>query len=244
MLFNLLNSLLPRHCLFCLEKTQNSTNLCTSCLKTLTLNSNCCQRCASPMEYTPTQHKLLCGNCLSHQYFYDKVYSPYTYAYDIRYIITKLKYHKKIHLAKILAELFTQQAPFSAAQDNEESQLYPLPQLIIPMPMHTKRLRERGYNQALEISRFLASYYQLPLDYKYFVRTRYTQLQAGLAASERQKNVANAFTVKKPLNYNHIALVDDVMTTGSTVNEAAKILKKNGIKQVDVWTIARAGVKH
>lgn len=196
------------------------------------------------MEYTSAPHKLLCGNCLSHQYFYDKVYSPYTYEYDIRYLITKLKYHKKIHFAKILAELFTRQTAFSAAKNNEETIEYQLPQLIIPMPMHAKRLRERGYNQALEISRFLASYYQLPLDYKHFVRTRYTQLQAGLAAADRQKNVANAFTLKKPLVYNHIALIDDVMTTGSTVNEAAKVLKKNGIKQVDIWTIARAGVKH
>lgn len=244
MLFNLLDSFMPRHCLFCLEKTQNSTNLCISCLDTLTLNSSCCRRCASPMEYTSRPHKLLCGNCLSHQYYYDKVYSPYTYSHDIRYLITNLKYHKKIHFAKILAELFTRQADFSAAKNTTETTACQLPQLIIPMPMHTKRLRARGYNQALEISRFLASYYQLPLDYQHFVRTRYTQLQAGLAASERQKNVANAFTLKKPLVYNHIALIDDVMTTGSTVNEAAKVLKKNGIKQVDIWTIARAGVKH
>ena len=114
--------------------------------------------------------------------------------------------------------------------------------------MHNKRLRERGFNQALEISRYLAAYYSLTLDYNSLIRSRYTNLQAGLVASERQKNVSNAFTIKKTLDYQHIAIVDDVMTTGSSANEVAKLLKNSIAKgeniQVDIWTIARAGPKH
>lgn len=177
----------------------------------------------------------LCGNCLSHHYEYDQVYSPFLYSEDIRYLITKFKYQKKIHYARILSELFIQQA---AQYTN-----FQLPDAIIPMPMHPGRLKERGFNQALEISRFFSAFYQLPLDYSNLIRSRYTDLQAGLAASERQKNVRQAFAIKEPSVDKHIALVDDVMTTGSTVNEAAKLLKKHGVERVDVWTIARAGIK-
>jgi ComF family protein len=109
--------------------------------------------------------------------------------------------------------------------------------------MHAKRLRQRGFNQALELSRFFASHYQLPLNYSHLIRSRHTNLQAGMNAKERQKNVQQAFKLKHILPYEHIALIDDVMTTGSTVNEAAKVLKQHGVKQVDVWIIARAGLK-
>ena len=152
------------------------------------------------------------------------------------YLIKKLKYQQKIHYANILATLFIQKI--------NTLKNFQLPQVIIPIPMHTKRLKSRGFNQALEISRIFASHYQIPLNYSYFIRHRYTDLQAEMSASKRQKNVQHAFLLKKPINYSHIALVDDVMTTGSTVNEAARVLKKSGVKKVDVWTIARAAFKH
>lgn len=223
----------PRHCLFCLEKTHSHSDLCQSCVDSLVLNKNCCQRCATPMSHTIQQDIILCGNCLSHHYHYDRVYSPYLYSEEISYLIRKFKYQKKIHYANVLSELFIQQT--------ELVNDFQFPQAIIPVPMHQKRLRQRGFNQALELSRSLASRYQLPLLYSCLIRNRYTSLQAGLIATERQKNVHQAFAMKKPIPYEHIALVDDVMTTGSTVNEAAKILKLNGIARVDIWTIARAG---
>ena len=179
------------------------------------------------------QHIPLCGNCLSHHYCYDQVYSPFIYSEEMRYLIKKMKYQKKIHFANILAQLFIQKID----QFND----FQLPQVIIPIPMHTERLKQRGFNQALELSRFFASHYQLPLNYSGLIRSRHTNLQAGMTAKQRQKNVRQAFMLKEPIEYTHIALIDDVMTTGSTVNEAAKILKKNGVNKVDVWSIARAG---
>ncbi len=121
-----------------------------------------------------------------------------------------------------------------------------MPEILIPMPMHTQRLQQRGYNQALELARFFAAHFQLELDYKTLQRNRPTLLQAGLSAKERQKNVKNAFNINAHTHISrlsgikHIALIDDVMTTGSTLNEAAKILKQSGIKRVDAWIIARA----
>jgi len=230
------NDLIPRHCLFCLQKTHSSLDLCPHCIADLSLNTLCCQRCALPLEHVSPDSTTLCGNCLSHDYYYDQVFSPFHYSDDLAYLIKKLKYQQKIHYAGLLAKLFIEQA--DAHTD------FQLPQAIIPIPMHSKRLKSRGYNQALELSRIFSYYYQLPLDYTSLIRHRYTQLQAEMNASKRQKNVKNAFLLKQAMSYSHIVLVDDVMTTGSTVNEAAKVLKKSGIKRVDIWTIARAGWKH
>ncbi|MBE9525973.1 MAG: ComF family protein, partial [Proteobacteria bacterium] len=185
-MFNLLNKIIPRHCLFCLQKILDNKDICEACFDAIAVNKSCCQRCASPIEQLDVRHNLLCGHCLSHQHDFDQVISPFLYSKEIRYLITSLKYQKKIHFAKVLAELFIQQV------NNNSS--FKLPQAIIPMPMHVKRLRDRGFNQALELSRYFSSYYALPLDYKSITRSRYTDLQAGLAASERQKNVANAFS--------------------------------------------------
>ena len=235
-----INNLVPRHCLFCLEKTQSNSDLCCHCIDDLTLNTYCCQRCASPMEQpallSKKQEVILCGNCLSHHFHYDRVYSPFLYSEEMSYLIKKMKYQKKIHFAHILSKLFIQKA--------EHLLDFQLPQVIIPMPMHSERLKQRGFNQALELSRLLASHYKRPLDYNSLIRSRHTDLQAGMSGIERQKNVQHAFIVKKPTKYEHIALIDDVMTTGNTVNEAAKMLKKSGVKQVDVWIIARAAMNN
>lgn len=152
------------------------------------------------------------------------------------YLIKKLKYQQKIHYANILATLFMQQID---TLNNTQ-----LPQAFIPIPMHRQRLKSRGFNQALEIARIFASHYRIPLNYTHFIRHRYTDLQAEMSASKRQKNVQHAFLLNKTIPYTHIALIDDVMTTGSTVNEAARILKKSGVERVDVWTIARAAFKN
>lgn len=229
----LLGRLIPRHCLFCLEKTHSDSELCQGCIDTLSVNHYCCQRCANPLEATITQVIGLCGNCLSHDYYYDRVYSPYLYSDVLSYLIRKFKYQNKIHYARVLSQLFT-------AQTISLRRLQ-LPQAFIPVPMHPRRLRQRGFNQALELGRCFARHHQLPLDYTSLLRQRDTSVQAGLQARARQKNVRHAFALKQPLNYQHIALVDDVMTTGSTVNEAARELKRHGITRVDVWTIARAG---
>ncbi len=234
-LSRVIDSLIPRHCLFCLEQTSGNNDLCPHCRTHIQHNKLACQRCALPLS---TSDSSICGNCLSHQYYYNQVYSPFIYTDAIRYLIRQLKYHNKIHYAQTLARLFI--------QSSTQFQDFQLPEVLIPMPMHTQRLQQRGYNQALELARFFAAHFQLQLDYKSLLRTRPTLLQAGLNAKERQKNVKNAFNINKHAHISrlsgiqHIALIDDVMTTGSTLNEAAKILRQSGIKRVDAWIIARA----
>jgi ComF family protein len=230
-----LSFLLPQYCLFCREKTTNHFTICTNCIAALPKNISHCYRCSLPLEQSEYSGQRLCGNCLSHRYYYDQVYSPFLYSEGIRYLISQFKYHHKLHYSAVLTKLFTEA---STRQDS-----FKLPQVFLPMPMHRIRMRQRGFNQALELARLLSRYFQIPMDCRSLLRIRNTDLQASLNRKERQKNVRQAFGLAKPLQYQHVALIDDVMTTGCTVNEAAHVLKTAGIRQVDIWCIARASLK-
>ena len=107
------------------------------------------------------------------------------------------------------------------------------------MPLHSQRLKQRGYNQTHEIARLLAADLCLPLLTDSVIRQKATQSQTGLSAKARRQNLRDAFLVQLSDRYDHIAVVDDVMTTGSTAAELAKALKIAGVKRVDVWVVAR-----
>ena len=113
-----------------------------------------------------------------------------------------------------------------------------LPELIIPIPLHRKRLRQRGFNQAVELARPIAKQLGLSIDRTLCKRIKNTPAQITLEAKQRQQNMRNAFQIKPP-NLDYIAIIDDVMTTTSTVNELCKCLRKQGVKKIDVWVIAR-----
>lgn len=116
-----------------------------------------------------------------------------------------------------------------------------LPDLIIPIPLHQKRLQERGFNQALEIAKPIAKKFGLPIDYKGIQRIKFTMPQSGLAALERKRNMDNAFSISENYSGLYIALVDDVITTGCTVRECARLLVKHGAAKIDLWCAARNG---
>ena len=116
----------------------------------------------------------------------------------------------------------------------------PLPELILPVPLHHRRLRERGFNQALELARPIAAGLGLPLDWHHAQRLRATDPQSDLPAKLRSHNVKGAFTVAPGLAVSSVAIVDDVMTTGHTVNELAVMLRGSGVRSVSVWVCARA----
>ena len=115
-------------------------------------------------------------------------------------------------------------------------------QTVVPVPLHPKRLRERGFNQALSLARFVNRFYSIPLDQNNLVRARWTHTQVGLSESKRKENVRGAFLVKNAKNFQskHILLVDDVYTSGSTVDECAKVLINAGARTVQILTLARA----
>ena len=122
----------------------------------------------------------------------------------------------------------------------EKAALAPRPDLLIPLPLHPVRLKERGYNQSFELASPLAKQLQLPLRQDILDRKINTEHQARLPLAERQKNMRNAFYARKNVAGMHIAIVDDVMTTGASLNAAALCLKKAGAARVDAWILARA----
>jgi len=155
------------------------------------------------------------------------------YAPPLDRLIQQLKFNQKLHLARLLGTLM--------ARDIRQQALT-LPDLLLPVPLHKQRLQQRGYNQALEIARILARALNVKLDLHCCVRHKATREQTGLPAQQRKTNLQGAFQVRRDVQGKHIAIVDDVMTTGSTVTELSKALLQQGAKRIDVWVCARANV--
>jgi ComF family protein len=173
---------------------------------------------------------VLCGRCLSHPPAFDQTYAPFVHQGAIRHLVGSLKFGSCYKNARLLGLLLAEHVKQTADR----------PELILPVPLHKARYRSRGFNQAIEIARTVANELNLPLDLNSCIRHRDTPHQTQLSAQKRRKNLKHAFSLIKPLQVRHVAILDDVMTTGSTVHELAALLKKSGVTQVDVWVCARA----
>jgi ComF family protein len=173
---------------------------------------------------------MLCGRCLSRHPAFDETYAPFIHQGAIRHLIGTLKFGANYKNARLLGMLLAEHLQQTAER----------PELILPVPLHKSRYRERGFNQAIEIARTVGKELQIPLDLASCRRHRDTPHQTQLTAKKRRKNLKNAFSVIKPIHARHIAILDDVMTTGSTAHELAYVLKKAGASRVDVWVCARA----
>jgi ComF family protein len=179
----------------------------------------------------------VCGRCLTHPPHYDRTVAAWRYAYPADRMLQALKYGARLALAGFCAENIAQA---STQASNQNIQSKPLEaDLIVPMPLHPRRLAERGFNQALEIARPLARSLGIAIDAHAVQRVRDTAAQAGLPFSERVKNVRSAFACERNLDGLRVAVVDDVMTTGATLNELAKTLKRAGASHVENWVVAR-----
>ena len=194
-----------------------------------------CYQCALPLHGTTAVPSPLCGHCLKEPPSYDHTFSAFQYAHPVDHLIHDLKFNRKLAIARLLGELMAQQLTKRACA--------PLPQLITPVPLHAARLRERGYNQATELARPIARALNIPIDYQHCQRHRATAVQSDLPANERLRNVKGGFSVAKKLPAHHVAIVDDVMTTGATVAEFATTLRSAGVKKIEVWVCARAALK-
>ncbi len=221
--------LLPPTCILCGNPGHNSRDICHSCYMQLPRNNLSCYRCAEILE-PPSTAPVLCGRCLSRHPAFDETVAPFIHQGAIRHLIGSLKFGANYKNARLLGLLLTEHLKQTAE----------LPDLIIPVPLHKTRYRERGFNQAIEIARTVAKDMQIPLDLTSCKRHRDTPHQTQLPAKRRRKNLKNAFSIIKPIQARHIAILDDVMTTGTTAHELAYVLKKAGASRVDVWVCARA----
>lgn len=148
----------------------------------------------------------------------------------MQYLLTGLKFRADYKNARLLGLLLAEHLQKTAEK----------PDCILPVPLHKARYRQRGFNQAIEIARTVSKELHIPLDLNTCLRHRDTPHQTELSAKQRRKNLKNAFSIIKPIQARHIAILDDVMTTGTTVHELAAVLKKAGVSRVDVWVCARA----
>ncbi len=152
------------------------------------------------------------------------------YDFPVASLIQALKYGHRLEVSAALTELWLDHAAPN-----------PFPDLLVPMPLHPARLRERGFNQALELARILAQQCDLPLSRDACQRIRDTPPQAALPLKARRKNLRGAFSANADqVSGKRIAIVDDVMTSGSSLNELAATLKKAGTVEVECWVMARA----
>jgi ComF family protein len=166
---------------------------------------------------------------------FDLAFCPWQYAYPVDHLVRGLKYRGAVACGRVLGELMARRIQLSRSDR--------MPEALLPVPLAPQRFRVRGYNQAIELARWIGRRLDIPLQADVAVRTRETQEQAGLDAKGRRRNIRGAFALGAPLQFRHVAIVDDVITTGSTTNELARMLKRAGAKHVEVWAAARAG-KH
>ena len=192
-----------------------------------------CPRCGLGFGETPGEDHL-CSGCLTEERYFTMARALGPYEGLMVEAISRFKYQGASRLAKplgtLLAEYKDPDFPFSGFD------------LILAVPLHRQRLRQRGFNQSLLLARRISRRHSIPLDFTALQRTRPTQPQTQLSGSERQKNIRGAFEVRAPeaTRDKQILLIDDVFTTGATVQECSKVLLKAGAKRVDVLTLARA----
>lgn len=226
---NIIQSLLyPRRCILCGAIGDYELHLCHACHDSLPFNHHACPRCALPLPpHVPSTQ--WCGRCIKRQPPFTQTITTLRYEPPVNRLVGMLKFQHKLHLVKPLAGLLIEQL----------GELHEQPDLLIPVPLHPLRLRQRGFNQSVEITRILAKHYRLPYDWRICRRIKETKAQSELNEKERRRNLSNAFQVCTKVNGSHLVLVDDVITTGATVTELSKLLKKAGAKRIDVWAVAR-----
>lgn len=219
---SLLDALLPRSCLLC--GAAAGAHLCAGCDTDLPrLAGPCCPVCALPM----TTSAPICGECLRRPPAFDATLAPLRYTYPVDHLVQQLKFGHRLAGADFFAHcLLAMPAP---AGD-----------MIVPVPLSPQRLQERGFNQAVEIARTLARTLRIPLAIDSLVRARDTLPQSRLPWRARRSNVRQAFACRHDLTGKNVIVVDDVMTTGATLDAVAQVLKDHGAAHVVNWIASRA----
>lgn len=173
---------------------------------------------------------VICGACLRHPPPHNASHIPFLYLDAIPNLIRGAKFHGRLNLARLLGLCLARALNQVGAQR---------PEIVIPVPLHPQRWRERGYNQAQEIARALSSELAIPVDTQTCVRLHANRPQVGLDREERRLNVRGVFGLTRTIPAKHIAILDDVVTTGSTAAEVAMMLRQAGAERIDLWAVAR-----
>lgn len=221
-ILNNIHSLRPPSCCLLCGADSQAEAFCANCRDALPwLPDSRCPRCA-----LPTLDGGLCGGCLKKPPAFDQTHAAFAYEGDLARLITSAKFGGNWSIFPALAQLL-------------KAHILSAPDLIIPLPLHASRLRERGFNQALEIAQPIAASLKRSINVSMLERSRDTEHQARLHHHARERNMRHAFACHANPHGLHLALVDDIMTTGATLDAAARCLKNAGAARVDVWILAR-----
>jgi ComF family protein len=216
---------LPLRCLLC-GGVADASGLCAACAAELPGNRCCCARCALPLP----QPTALCGVCQRQPPPWHAAWVPFCYGWPLDRLESRYKFSAALAAGRALAAQWIACGPPPVRPD-----------AVLAVPLHRARLRERGYNQSLELARMLARRWRLPLRQGLLQRVRATAAQTELDARARRRNVRAAFRVPHgTMLPAHVVVLDDVMTTGTTLAECARTLRRAGARRVDVWALARA----
>ncbi len=223
--------LFPRCCILCSGPSDCKHDLCSACMAVLPWAKERCYRCANTLPGAlPT---VACGACQTTPPPFWLTHTLFAWQPPISRLLIQLKFQHKLLHAQLLGELFAAKI----CSDWYPSQR--LPDAILPVPLHPARLRARGYNQAVELARPIARAFQLPLLIRACERRKATAPQTALTAIARQQNLENAFILRESIAGRYLAVLDDVITTGSTVGELCRMLQNQGANRIDVWCLAR-----
>lgn len=212
-------------CFFCLSKTRYSW--CRGCEEDFILEFDRCPICART-----SCNSTVCGACLNNRPYFTQTEALFNYRYPANNLIKALKFNRKPELAKQFADKF-----IAMRIANRKTSL---PKALIPVPLHRKRQAQRGYNQSLEFARHLSRKLNIFNEVSLCHRIINTDPQSTLPLKTRKQNVKGAFALTDKPIPKHIAIIDDVITTGSTTNEIARLFKQAGCLHIEVWAIARA----
>jgi ComF family protein len=228
-------TLFPARCLCCGANSTTKQDLCRHCKAHLPWQEHSCPRCALPLS-EPSE--VPCGECQTQAPHFARALAPFRYAAPISSLINGLKHHDRQANGRVLSELF---CDWLSPQLMHDVALRP--DILLPVPLHWSRLWRRGFNQAQTLAQDISQHCGIAVSHDCLQRQSAGIAQQALTRQQRQRNLQHAFQINPKrialIKNKHIAIIDDVITTGSTANSVAKILMENGATCVSVWALAR-----
>lgn len=229
---NILSLLDIKLCPLCDKKTSKAEfcNTCFNILKSLFINYNICKFCGKQIKIFD-----ICGLCQKNKYYYNSMWYSLNYTFPIDKLIINWKFKNKIFLSNCLGSLMISNPPNWINKINFD--------IIIPIPLSEKKFLSRSFNQSYELALIISKKYKIPIIKKYYFSKKNIISQHTLKRKKRFENINNSFQLNKNLNYKNILIIDDIITTGSTINEFSKLLQKDKqLKNIYVWILAHKNI--